>query len=164
MAYNSSLSDALRYASSLGSLTANTKPSSTLATEIWTDAYRQVQVAVEKCGLSSTTYTASSAFERHLQAVEAQLTSGYCLLARESLSESLRLSADKLIARAEMSLKRLCAERFAWLNMGASALTLTSGYAASHFVDDADPDFDFTAGTGDRDYAADVVIQDTEEF
>jgi hypothetical protein len=162
--YNDTNASALRYATALPTLTANTKPSSTLAAELWTDAYNEVRGHVEGCNLSSSTYTASSAFETHLKAIEAQLTSGYTMLARESLSESLRLSADKLIARAQSSLKRMCDERSAWLTLGATATTTTSGYAASHFVDDADPEFDFSPGTGDRDYAADVVIQDTEEF
>lgn len=164
MPYNDTNASALRYATALPTLTANTKPSSTAAGELWVDAYNEIRIAVEGCNLSSSSYTASSAWEAHLKAMEAQLTSGYTMLARESLSESLRLSADKLITRARASLMRLCDERSAWLTMGAEATTTTSGYAASHFVDDADPDFDFTPGTGDRDYAADVVIQDTEEF
>lgn len=164
MAYNTSLDNALRYASGLGSLTANTKPSLTMAGELWLDAFAETRLGVVAANLSATSYTAGSAFEQHLMAIESQLTSGMALLARESLSDNLRLSADKLIARARKSLERLKSERPVWLGLGAEANNITSGYAASHFVDDADPNFDFTPGGQDVEYAVDVVIQDGETF
>jgi len=163
VAFNSTIGDALRYASGLGTLSANTKPTADAAADLWLDAFAAVSLGVLAAGLSVTP-TASSTFEQHLMAIEAQLTSGNALLARESLSDGLRLSADKLLERAMASIERLKINRAVWLTAGADANSVTSGYASSHFVDDADPDFDFTPGGDDVEYAVDVVIQDGESF
>ena len=147
MAYNSDLATATSMAPQLGTLSSTTTPTSTQATVIWTRAYNEVRMAFLEAGMSDS-FTSSSRAEEVAQSAEMMLTSGLVLirLARDMLSK-LWHKRDYLMS-----------------NGAAAALSGTSIFAKSNWTEDSDPDFDYTVGTGDREYAQPPSFQDGDEL
>lgn len=161
MAYITALADALRYATSLGTLTATTTPTSTIAALHHTDAFADVRSALVLAELSPETADVTGLLLANAQLCEALLTSGNTLLAKESLGEAAVISANRLLKRARDKLAGLRKSRAVWLTQGGVAATVASGWASSHFTDDRDSTINQTPGTGDIPFAAEVDFEST---
>ncbi len=157
MAYNADIATALTMAPQLGTLDATSKPTSTQGAVIWSRAYNEVRAAFRR-GRMSDTLTASSVAEGLAQRAEMFLTSGWTLLAKGSLGDKAQATAQELLAQAREALDDIASGELWLTTEGATAEAANAlRFVHSHQVDDADPDFDFTAGTGDRQYAKNAV-------
>ena len=164
MPYNADLPTATAWAPQLGTLTAATTPTSTQAGVIWARAENETKLELLKAGLSATV-TASSIAALKAGTIEALLTSGWCLLAKGSVGKDAKSTALDLLREAERVAAGLWGQRDMLLGNGATAAgTPLSVHAASHWTKDLDPDFDETAGTGDREYAQAPVFQDGDDL
>ena len=164
MAYNADLATATSMAPQLGTLTASTTPTVTQGTIAWDKAFNDVRLGFLKVGLSDT-ITASSRAAELAQEAEMFLASGYILLAKGSIGADGKATADQLIARGREILDSLWDMRAILLSNGASAsLSGVSAFAKSFWTEDKDPDFDYTPGTGDRQYAKPPDFQDGDDL
>lgn len=165
MAYSASLAEALSLAPQLGTLSDSpaTKPTSTQGTAIWNRTYDEVRLAFRAARMSDT-LTASSIAAGLAQNAEMHLTSGRVLLAKGSLGEKAAPTAADLIRAGKELLKQIARDRLVLLENGATAAEAgATHFVRSHQIDDADPDYDRTPGTGDRDYSRmDVWPEDTD--
>lgn len=164
MAYNADLATATSMAPQLGTLSASTTPTSTQGTVAWNKAYNDVRLGFLKVGVSDS-FTASSRAEELAQESEMFLASGYILLAKGSIGAEGKATADELIRRGKEILDGLWDMRAILLSNGASAsLSGVSAFAKSFWTEDRDPDFDYTPGTGDREYANPPDFQDGDDL
>ena len=164
MAYNADLATATSMAPQLGTLSATTPPTVTQGTVAWDKAYNAVRLGFLKAGLSDTVTAASRAAEL-AQESEMFLASGYILLAKGSIGADGKATADELIRRGREILEGLWDMRAILLSNGASAsLSGVSIFAKSFWTEDKDPDFDYTPGTGDREYAKPPDFQDGDDL
>ena len=164
MAYNADLATATSMAPQLGTLSGTTTPTSTQATVIWDRAYNEVRMAFLEASLSDSPTAASRADEVAEQA-EMMLPSGLVLLAKGSIGQDAKATADELVRLAREILEKLWEKRDYLLANGASAsLSGTSIFAKSFWTEDKDPDFDYTPGTGDREYAQPPSFQDGDDL
>jgi hypothetical protein len=164
VAYNSDLATATSMAPQLGTLSGTTTPTSTQATVIWTRAYNEVRMAFLEAGMSDS-FTSSSRAEEVAQSAEMMLTSGLVLLAKGSIGKDGKATSDELIRLARDMLSKLWHKRDYLMSNGATAaLSGTSIFAKSNWTEDSDPDFDYTVGTGDREYAQPPSFQDGDEL
>lgn len=160
MAYSADIATATSMAPQLGTLSSTTTPTSTQATAIWNLAYNEVRMAFLEAGLADT-FTASSRAEEVAQQAEMMLTSGQVLLAKGSIGKDGKATSNELLRIARDMLDKLWHKRDYLIANGASAsLSGTSIFAKSNWTEDKDPDFDYTAGTGDREYATPPSFQD----
>lgn len=164
MAYNSDLATATVMAPQLGTLSASTTPTLSQGNTIWAHAYSQVRLAFLGAGLSDAV-TASSRAEEFAQQAEIFLASGNILLAKGSIGADGKATADELIAHGHGLLATVWDRRVYLLANGASSSTAgPSIWAKSNWTQDSDPDFDYTAGTGDRQYAIPPEFQDGDDL
>ena len=164
MAYNADLATATSMAPQLGTLTASTPPTVTQGTIAWDKAFNDVRLGFLKVGLSDT-ITASARAAELAQEAEMFLASGYILLAKGSIGADGKATAAQLIARGREILDSLWDMRAILLSNGASAsLSGVSVFAKSFWTEDKDPDFDYTPGTGDRQYAKPPDFQDGDDL
>ena len=164
MAYNADLATATSMAPQLGTLSATTTPTVTQGTVAWDKAYNDVRLGFLKAGLSDT-ITASSRAVELAQEAEMFLASGYILLAKGSIGADGKATADELIRRGREILESLWDMRDILLSNGASvSLSGVSAFAKSFWTEDKDPDFDYTPGTGDREYAKPPDFQDGDDL
>jgi len=164
VAYNADLATATVMAPQLGTLSSSTTPTLAQGNTIWGHAYNRVRLAFLEAGLSDTV-TASSRAEELAQQAELFLASGNILLAKGSIGADGKATADELIAHGRDLLERLWDQRTYLLANGASAsLAGPSIFAKSNWTQDSDPDFDYTPGTGDRQYAIPPEFQDGDDL
>lgn len=164
MAYNADLATATSMAPQLGTLSSSTTPTLTQANVIWTKVYTQVRLAFIAAGMADT-FTAASIAENTAQSAEMFLASGNILLAKGSIGADGKATADGLIARGNMLLEQLWDQRTFLIANGASAATVgPSVWAKSNWTQDSDPEFDYTPGTGDRQYAVPPSFQDGDDL
>ena len=131
---------------------------------IWAKAYNQVRLAFIAAGMGDT-LTASSIAENVAQTAEMFLASGNILLAKGSIGADGKATADELIARGEMLLEQLWSQRTYLIANGATGTTTgPSIWSKSNWTEDSDPDFDYTPGTGDRQYAVPPAFQDGDDL
>lgn len=157
--YNSTLALALRYAPQIGTPSDSPATVPTLATAnaIFADAYNETRMGFRAARLTDAP-TASTPAATVAAQIEAMLTSGYCLLSKGSIGQDAKATADDLIARARLLIAGLATNREAYISEGAAEeATRANPYVKSHQVDDADPNYDFTPGTGDREYAVNNI-------
>jgi len=156
VAYNATLAEALSMAPQLGTLTDGatpTKPSLTQGTTIWARAYDEVRLAFRR-GRMADTVGASSMAEGLAQSAEMLLASGRAMLAKGSLSKEAAATARDLIAEARTVMELIATGSRELVTEGATAKAASpTRFVRSHQIDDADPDFDRTPGTGDLPYA-----------
>jgi len=156
VAYNDTLALALRYAPQIGTPSTTTKPTLAAANEIWADAYNEVRLAFRHARLADDSLT-GLALQLAKQA-EAYCTSGNCLLSKASIGKDAKATSDDLLARCAAILKSLNDRREELIAEGSGEeATRANPFVKSRQVDDADPNFDFTAGTGDRPYADNAI-------
>lgn len=164
MAYNADLATATVMAPQLGTLTAATTPTVTQANVIWAHAYNEVRMAFLAAGLSDS-FTASSRAEEVAQQAEMMLTSGQVLLAKGSIGADGKATSDELLRIGGEILSKLWDRRDHLLSNGADAsLSGTSVFSKSNWTEDKDPDFDYSPGTGDREYAQPPSFQDGDNL
>lgn len=164
MAYNADLATATVMAPQLGTLSSSTTPTLAQGNTIWANSYSQVRAAFLRAGLSDTV-TASSRAEELAQQAEIFLASGNILLAKGSIGADGKATADELIDHGRALLDSLWDRRDYLLANGASAsLSGPSIFAKSNWTEDSDPDFDYTPGTGDRQYAIPPEFQDGDNL
>ena len=163
MAYNSDIATATSMAPQLGTLSATTTPTSTQATVAWDRAYNQVRLAFLRAGISDT-FTVASLGEGYAQEIEMFLSSGYILLAKGSIGTQGKATAEELIRRADVLMDSIWDMRsFLLSNGGSQSLSGVSIFAKSSWTQDSDPDFDYTPGTGDRQYFPPPEFQDGDD-
>lgn len=164
MAYNADIATATSMAPQLGTLSSTTTPTSTQGTVIWTRAYNEVRMAFIEAGLSDAV-TASSFAEGVAQQAEMFITSGSVLLAKGSIGKDAKATSDDLLRLGRDILRQLWARRQFLLANGASgSLTGPSIFNKSFWTEDKDPEFDYTPGTGDREYAQPPSFQDGDDL
>ena len=164
MAYNADIATATSMAPQLGTLSSSTTPTLVQGNVIWVKAYNEVRLAFISAGLGDT-FTSSSIAENVAQTAEMFLASGNILLAKGSIGADGKATADQLIARGEALLGQLWGQRTYLLANGASgSLTGPSIWAKSNWTQDSDPDFDYSPGTGDRQYAIPPEFQDGDDL
>lgn len=164
MAYNADIATATSMAPQLGTLSTSTTPTLAQGNTIWGLAYNQVRVAFLSAGMSDS-FTASSRAQELAETAEMFLASGNILLAKGSIGADGKATADELLARAMVLLEQLWGQRTYLLANGASAsLAGPAIFAKSNWTEDSDPDFDYTAGTGDRQYAIPPEFQDGDDL
>ena len=164
MAYNADIATATSMAPQLGTLSSSTTPTLTQGNVAWNKAYNVVRLGFLKVGLSDS-MTGSSRAEELAQESEMFLASGYILLAKGSIGADGKATADELIRRGREILDSLWDMRAILLSNGASAsLSGVSIFAKSFWTEDKDPDFDYTPGTGDREYAMPPEFQDGDDL
>ena len=172
MAYNADLATALSAAPQLGTLSATTRPSSTQGTVMWTSAYNKVRASFRKARLSDAPDVGSLA-EGLAQRAEMLLTSGEVLLSigratigKGGLGPKAVAAGRDLIKDAMACLAEIEAGHLWLVGEGADAENANpTRFVRSHQIDDADPDFDRTPGTGDIDYSKmNVWPQDQDTF
>lgn len=164
MAYNADLATATSMAPQLGTLSGTTTPTSTQGTVIWGRAYNEVRMAFLQAGISDS-FTASSRAEELAQTIEMMLASGLILLAKGSIGSDGKATADELIAQARMLVAQLWDQRTYLLANGASgSLSGPSIFAKSNWTQDSDPNFDYSPGVGDREYAQPPAFQDGDDL
>jgi len=152
MSFNSTIALALRYAPQIGTPDAATTPTLALCTEMWADATTRTEAAFRKALLADSGQT-GMALQRAKE-IEALYCSGSCLLSKGSIGKDARATSDMLLRRADDLSADLKVNRRMWLTQGASAESWgTNPFVKNQQVDDGDPDFDHTAGTGDVPYA-----------
>lgn len=152
MAYNATLSLALRYATQIGTPSSTTKPTLADATEMWADATAETSAAFRAARLADSSHT-GLALQRAKE-IEALYLGGSVLLAKGSIGKDAESTSSRLLARAEALSADLISRREMWIGEGAAEeATRTNPFVRCQPVDDADPAFDFTPGTGDRPYA-----------
>lgn len=161
MAYNATLSLALRYAAGVTAPTTTTKPTLANANEIHADSYDACRAALVAAELSATV-TASSVLEGRIKQAEALLTSAGVMLAKESLGEQAIKNAAGMEERAAALFADLRRSRGFYLANGGTAATASSGWTGSHFDLDRDTTIDQTPGTGDVPYAQEGVFDWTD--
>ena len=167
MPFNADIATALSMVPQLGTLSDSpaTKPTATQGAVIHSRAYDRVRGALRKVRLADTV-TASSLAEGLCQRAEMFLASAEAMLAKGSLGKEAMATYQQLKAEADEALRQIETGHLWMVTEGATAETASP----SHFVrsqqrDDADPDFDFTPGTGDVSYARnDVWPQDGEDL
>lgn len=160
MAYNADIATATSMAPQLGTLSASTTPTLTQADVVWVKAYNEVRLAFIAAGMGDT-FTASSIAENTAQSAEMFLASGNILLAKGSIGADGKATADELIARGNLILGQLWDQRTFLVANGASgATTGPSIWSKSNWTQDSNPDFDYSPGTGDREYAVPPEFQD----
>lgn len=164
MAYNADIATATSMAPQLGTLSSSTTPTLTQGNVIWAKAYNQVRLAFIAAGMGDT-LAASSIAENVAQTAEMFLASGNILLAKGSIGADGKATADELIARGEMLLEQLWSQRTYLIANGATGTTTgPSIWSKSNWTEDSDPDFDYTPGTGDRQYAVPPAFQDGDDL
>ena len=164
MAYNADIATATRMAPQLGTLSSSTTPTLPQGNVIWAQAYNQVRLAFIAAGMGDT-LTASSIAENVAQTAEMFLASGNILLAKGSIGADGKATADELIARGVMLLEQLWSQRTYLIANGATGTTTgPSIWSKSNWTEDSDPDFDYTPGTGDRQYAVPPAFQDGDDL
>jgi len=164
VAYNADIATATSMAPQLGTLSSSTTPTLTQGNVAWNKAYNVVRLGFLKVGLSDS-MTGSSRAEELAQESEMFLASGYILLAKGSIGADGKATADELIRRGREILDSLWDMRAILLSNGASAsLSGVSIFAKSFWTEDKDPDFDYTPGTGDREYAMPPEFQDGDDL
>ena len=164
MAYTADIATATSMAPQLGTLSSSTTPTLVQGKVIWVKAYNEVRLAFISAGLGDT-FTSSSIAENIAQTAEMFLASGNILLAKGSIGADGKATADQLIARGEALLGQLWDQRTYLLANGASgSLTGPSIWAKSNWTQDSDPDFDYSPGTGDRQYAIPPEFQDGDDL
>jgi hypothetical protein len=164
VAYNADIATATSMAPQLGTLSSSTTPTLTQGNVIWVKAYNEVRLAFIAAGMGDT-FTAASIAENMAQSAEMFLASGNILLAKGSIGADGKATADELIARGNLLLGQLWEQRTYLIANGATAtVTGPSIWAKSNWTEDSDPDFDYTAGTGDRQYAVPPEFQDGDEL
>lgn len=152
MAYNPDIATATSMAPQLGVLSATTTPTATQGNVIWGLAFNEVRLALLRAGLSDVVTAASRAAEM-AQTAEMFLASGYILLSKGSIGPQAQSTAEDLITKGRALLDSIWSDRAVLLGQGASgALPGASIFAKSNWTEDSDPDFDYTPGTGDREY------------
>jgi hypothetical protein len=162
VAYNATLSLALRYAAGVTAPTTTTKPTLASASEIHADAYAEVQAGLVAAELS-TTVTASSVLDGRVKQAEALLTSAGVMLAKESLGEQAIKNAASMESRARAMLVDLRRHRGFYLANGGTAGTASSGWTGDHFGLDRDTTINQTPGTGDIPYAPEASFDWTDD-
>ena len=164
MAYNADIATATSMAPQLGTLSGATTPTLTQGNVIWEKAYNEVRLAFIQAGLSSA-FTASSIALNLAQSAEMFLASGNILLAKGSIGADGKATADELIVKGRLLLSQLWEQRVFLLANGASSDTTgPSVWAKSNWTQDSDPTFDYTPGTGDREYAQPPAWQDGDDL
>tara|TARA_Y100000310_G_scaffold74912_1_gene71156 strand:+ start:1033 stop:1539 length:507 start_codon:yes stop_codon:yes gene_type:complete len=168
VAYNADIATATSMAPQLGTLSSTTTPTSTQAAVIWAKAYNQVRVALLTNGISDS-ITASSVAEAWAQQVEMLLTSGYVLLAKETIGPQRSApnwhASQQLIAKGQALLDSLPTVRMMLLDNGGSAdAGSADSRAGSHWTRAKDPDWDPAPGTGDAPYAATPIWPDGSDL
>lgn len=164
MAYNSDLATATSMAPQLGTLSASTTPTLTQGNVAWERSYNEVRLALLAAGVSDT-LTGSSIAESFAQTAEMFLTSGNILLAKGSIGADGKATADELLMQGRALLGQIWDQRVYLLANGASAsLSGPSIFTKSNWTEDSDPDFDYTPGTGDRQYAIPPEFQDGDDL
>ena len=99
------------------------------------------------------------------QTIEMMLASGLILLAKGSIGSDGKATADELIAQARMLVAQLWDQRTYLLANGASgSLSGPSIFAKSNWTQDSDPNFDYSPGVGDREYAQPPAFQDGDDL
>jgi hypothetical protein len=152
VAFNSTLVLALRFAPQIGTPGTGTVPTSATATELWADAVAETAAAFRRARLADSGLTGLAA--QTAEQIEALLTSGYCLLSKGSIGKDATATAEALLARARVLMADLQVSREMWIAEGvAEEATRTNPFVRSREVDDADPLFDWTPGTGDIPYS-----------
>ena len=163
MAYNADIATATSMAPQLGTLSSSTTPTSTQATVVWGRAYNQVRLAFLRAGVSDS-FTGSSRADEYAQEIEMFLASGYILLAKGSIGTQGKATADQLIERANTLMDSIWDMRdFLLSNGGTASLSGVSTFAKSSWTQDSDPDFDYSPGTGDRQYFPPPEFQDDDD-
>ena len=164
MAYNADIATATSMAPQLGTLSATTTPTLTQGNVIWGHAYNEVRLGFLGAGISDS-FTASSRAEELAQRAEMMLASGMILLSKGSIGADGKATADELIRLAREILSKLWDRRdYILSNGGSGSLSGTSIFAKSNWTEDSDPDFDYTPGTGDREYAKPPDFQDGDDL
>ena len=162
-----SLSLALRYAPQIGTPSDGppaTVPSLTRANELHADAANETAVGFRTARLADGLAELSGLALQRAKRIEALITSGLCLLAKASIGKDAKATADELVAQGRALIADLLANREIWISEGAAEeATRTNPFVRSRQVDDADSDFDFTAGTGDVPYAENVLWPETRD-
>ena len=152
MAYNSTITLALRYATQIGTPTASTKPTLVDATELWADATAETSAAFRAARLVDSGHT-GLALQR-AKMLEALYLGAHILLAKGSIGNAAESTSSRLLARFRELSADLIERREVWISEGASEEgTRTNPFVRSREVDDADPQWDWTPGTGDVPYS-----------
>lgn len=155
MAYNADIVDALCYCRpQVGIPDGDSTLPSPAADRIWRGAYAECLIALRAAGLAVDTSVDSLARD-YARDAEALLTSGRALRAQLTVAKD-ESSAQSLIDEGLAKLTALSTSAVygALVSNGASASTPSaSPWVHSTAIDDEDPDYDDTAGTGDRPYA-----------
>lgn len=160
MSYNASLALALRYAPQIGTPSDSpaTVPTLTNANAIFADATNETAAGFRAARLVDAAASLTGLALAQAKQIESMLTSGYCLLAKGSIGKDATATAFDLLRRARELIKDLDVNRESWIAEGAAEEgTRTNPFVRSRQVDDADPNFDFTPGTGDRPYAENLI-------
>lgn len=168
MAYNSDLATATSMAPQLGTLSSTTTPTSTQATVIWDRAYDSVRAALLQAGISATV-TSSTVAEGWVQNAEMLLTSGYVLLAKETLHSQRSApnwhASQQLIAKGQGLLDSLPTVRQMLIdNGGAEDKGGEDSRVGSHWTRAKDPDWDATPGGPDVPYSAVPIFPDGSDL
>ena len=164
MAYNADIATATSMAPQLGTLSSTTTPTSAQGTAIWDLAYNEVRLGFLKAGLSDT-ITDSTVAKGLAEQAEMLLTSGYILLAKGSIGSQAAATADELISKGRDILMGLWDQRDVLISNGASAATPSASvFGKSSWTEDKDPEFNYTPGTGDREYAQPPVFEMDDEL
>lgn len=158
MPYNATIALALRYALQIGTPTTETKPPLATVTELWADATAQTAAAFRAARLADGASELTGLALQRAKELEALYLGAAVLLAKGSIGKDAKSTSPDLSARAAALAADLVTNREMWIAEGADEEgTRANPYVKSQQIDDADPDFDFTAGTGDIPYAENDV-------
>ena len=173
MAYQT-LALALRYAPQIGT-PANapvlpdttpkaTVPTLTAANEIHADAANETAIGFRRARLVDGVAELTGLALQQAKRIEAYLTSGGCLLAKGSIGKDAKATADELLVIGRKLISDLLVNREMWIGEGAAEEAGRSNpFVKARQVDDADPDFDFTVGTGDVPYSENCLWPESRD-
>ena len=164
MAYNADIATATSMAPQLGTLSTTTTPTLVQGNVIWGMQYNRVRLAFKRAGLSDTP-TAASLADVRAEEAEMFLTSGKILLAKGSIGKDAQSTALLLCKQGEEMLQQIVDDQIMLLDNGATADTGTADPRIKSFwLEDKDPQFNESAGIGDREYAQPPTFQDSSDL